>query len=358
MGAVGIIPDTTDRGGFRDIVEVISVHPIILGSIEAEQRSLLSLVDVPDSLSFVTAPYSDSSERFIYQITAVEDIPEAFGDEVMIVCTSDAKVFHELCKMRDAGELDTPIFGIVETRAVSPNFEMKQADGFIFQFVPGLSELKQYQQLFLRASSCIEESSEAFHIGVISVQGDYRIQALELASTIENFELERPIVFNIHLVRTVLEIEKCDALLLPGGWSNLQSSIFDSTGIGSAIKRFDKSKKPILGVCAGMILAGARPGKDCTSRRLLRIADVTIENNAINGEHLVIDSAGRRFKSVFSNGPVAIDLGDTVERLAWLDNGMAVVVRDDNVLISACHRGEVVHNTFLEMCQRKWSEAQ
>lgn len=354
LGAVGIILDTTDQDQFCDILEVISVHPITLGSIGAEQASVLSSMDVPDSFVFVTTPYSSSPERFIVKISTPEDIPETFEHEVMIVCTSDPQVLEELCKRRGSGVLDIPIFGVVEARSTKPNDEMAQVDGFIFQFVPDSREVEQYQQLFLRPSSSIRNAAETFHIGVISVQGDYRIQASELASTIEHFESECQIDFKIHLVRTVEEIEKCDGLLLPGGWSNLQSSIFDSTGIGSAIKRFDESGKPILAVCAAMILAGSRPGKDCASRRLLGIADVTIENNAVNGEHLVIDSVGRKFKSVFSNGPVATDLGETVERLAWLEDGNAVVIRDDNVLISACHSGELVHQTFLEMCQRKW----
>ncbi|MFT5675616.1 MAG: hypothetical protein ACI808_001547, partial [Paraglaciecola sp.] len=216
LGAVGIILDAADQEQFRDILEVISVHPITLGPTGVEQATLLASMDVPDSFSFVTEPHSRSSERFILKISALADIPETFEHEVMVVCTSKPEVLQELYDRRESGVLDIPIFGIVEAQSTKPADEIAQVDGLIFQFVPDSSEVKQYQQLFLRASSSIEDAAGTFHIGVISVQGDYRIQASELASTIEHFESERQIDVKIHLVRTVSEIEKCDALLLPG----------------------------------------------------------------------------------------------------------------------------------------------
>lgn len=92
LGAVGILLDSSTDDDFREILSVISVHPLTLGrgSSNNSQASLLASMDVPDSFTFVTAPHeknsSSSPERFVLELmSTLEDIPEDFDQEIMIV---------------------------------------------------------------------------------------------------------------------------------------------------------------------------------------------------------------------------------------------------------------------------------
>src|SRR6266404_2304028 len=55
-------------------------------------------------------------------------------------------------------------------------------------------------------------------------------------------------------VRTPVELESCDGLILPGGESTTQLQFLQEEGLYEAIKQFAAEDKAIFGTCAGAIL--------------------------------------------------------------------------------------------------------
>src|ERR1700752_4479482 len=84
-------------------------------------------------------------------------------------------------------------------------------------------------------------------IGILAIQGDFAAHAAMLYSLgAQTFE-----------VRTVTDLNECDALILPGGESTTQLQFLQEEGLIEAIKKFAADKHPIFGTCAGAILLAA-----------------------------------------------------------------------------------------------------
>lgn len=89
-------------------------------------------------------------------------------------------------------------------------------------------------------------------VGVLALQGAFieHVKHLQVAAKqIKDAE------FSIIEVRTVPELESCDALVLPGGESTAISLVAERTGMLQPLRDFvKKQRKPVWGTCAGMIL--------------------------------------------------------------------------------------------------------
>jgi glutamine amidotransferase PdxT len=76
-------------------------------------------------------------------------------------------------------------------------------------------------------------------------------------------------------VRHATDLAAVQALVLVGGWSNVQSQLLQSTRLDEAIRVFHRSGGYVLGLCAGMILSRTRDGTCCENRVKLGLLDVT-----------------------------------------------------------------------------------
>jgi len=347
LGAVGMII-SSDSKHFQTILNSISIHPIISGILSKEQIEILSNSTSPEEFYLPTNLQNTDISRSIIKVSNIEQIKDEAIENAGIIYTGEYDVFTKLCSKRKTHASFPLIFYTINgaSNNLYPNLAL--ADGFIFQQLPSKEVIKQYQQLFTEPVSPFIKNTSEYIIGIISIQGDYRVQANELKKAISKYTDNNNFQVRVQLVRTDIEVKDCDAIVLPGGWSNLQSAIYNASGLNSSLRNHHSASKPILAICAGMILAGAIPGKDCTNRDLLGFADITIENNVLDGAHSVTDIYGKTFISDFSNGPIAINLGKTATPLAWTDSGDYVVVRDQNVIVSACHSGEIVHDEFIK----------
>src|ERR1051326_5490855 len=87
----------------------------------------------------------------------------------------------------------------------------------------------------------MSSTSVAPKIGILAIQGDFAAHSAMLhslgAETVE--------------VRTVGDLQQCDALILPGGESTTQLHFLQEEGLFEAIKKFAAKNQPIFGTCAG-----------------------------------------------------------------------------------------------------------
>jgi 5'-phosphate synthase pdxT subunit len=183
-------------------------------------------------------------------------------------------------------------------------------------------------------------------IGILAVQGDFAAHAAMLHSLgAETTE-----------VRTVADLQQCDALILPGGESTTQLQFLQEEGLSQAIKNFAANGQPIFGTCAGAILLATRvnnPAQDS-----LRLLDMTILRNGY-GRQLAseVSFGNSRLKAepmemVFIRAPIIESVGPGVEVLAEFA-GKPALVQQNNILAGTFHPeltgDSTVHQHFLSL---------
>ena len=150
-------------------------------------------------------------------------------------------------------------------------------------------------------------------IGVLAVQGGFAAHAKHLAS-VGATAVE---------VRTPGDFKGLDGLILPGGESTTITMGIESAGLAGPIKDHHAAGKPILGTCAGMIVA---------DRDHLGLIDITTKRNAFGRQlasfedDIEIDRiADGPVRAVFIRAPWVESTGDGVEVLATVrDHPVAV----------------------------------
>jgi pyridoxal 5'-phosphate synthase pdxT subunit len=103
-------------------------------------------------------------------------------------------------------------------------------------------------------------------IGVLALQGDFEAhrRAIERSGA-HAFE-----------VRTKADLERSDALILPGGESTTMLKLLDAESLFEPLRSFGTSK-PIFGTCAGAILLAADVSHP--QQRSLGLMDLSVERN-------------------------------------------------------------------------------
>jgi 5'-phosphate synthase pdxT subunit len=178
-------------------------------------------------------------------------------------------------------------------------------------------------------------------IGVLAVQGDFEAHRRMLSALgAEATE-----------VRTPDELEGLDGLVIPGGESTTISMGMERDGLDRAVREYHRAGGPILGSCAGMIVA---------DRDHLGLADYLCRRNAFGRqlhsfeEDLRIEGLGEEpLRAVFIRAPWVEEHGPEVEVLAEVD-GHPVAVRQGILLAVAFHAeltdDSRLHAAFMAMC--------
>jgi pyridoxal 5'-phosphate synthase pdxT subunit len=178
-------------------------------------------------------------------------------------------------------------------------------------------------------------------IGVLAVQGDFEAHRRMLSALgAEATE-----------VRTPDELEGLDGLVIPGGESTTISMGMERDGLDRAVREYHRAGGPILGSCAGMIVA---------DRDHLGLADYLCRRNAFGRqlhsfeEDLRVEGLGEEpLRAVFIRAPWVEEHGPEVEVLAEVD-GHPVAVRQGNLLAVAFHAeltdDSRLHAAFMAMC--------
>jgi 5'-phosphate synthase pdxT subunit len=167
------------------------------------------------------------------------------------------------------------------------------------------------------------------NVGVLALQGDVR----------EHAKLLKDLGATAAPVRTVEDLERVDALVLPGGESTTIGFMLAEHEMIEPLRKRIEDGLPVLGTCAGAILLARNViGGDVDK---IGVLDVTIHRNAYGRQvdsfedDIDVDGVGA-VHAVFIRAPVIEQVGPKVHVLAEHRDG-PVVVREGNVIAATFH---------------------
>ncbi len=168
-------------------------------------------------------------------------------------------------------------------------------------------------------------------IGVLALQGDFSMHQKML----KRLNVKSP------AVRTPEELNRCDALIIPGGESTTLVKLMKHNRLFDSIKIFN-STRPVYGTCAGCIVLA----KSLSNYQMdtLDLIDINVERNAYGRQ---VDSFDDRisvpvfkdnpeFKGVFIRAPQIISVNGNTEILAHHKDEI-VMARNKRVLVTTFH---------------------
>jgi 5'-phosphate synthase pdxT subunit len=185
-------------------------------------------------------------------------------------------------------------------------------------------------------------------IGVLALQGAFATHAQVL----------RALGAEAREVRTALDLDGVDALVLPGGESTTMSMLLDTSGLREPVAERLLDRMPAFGTCAGMILLAANVLDGRPDQRSFGALDIDVRRNAFGRQvdsfesdlavHGLDDGP---FHAVFIRAPFVERAGPSVDVLATVD-GKPVLVRDGPLFAAAFHpelsADDRIHRLFLE----------
>ena len=191
-------------------------------------------------------------------------------------------------------------------------------------------------------------------IGVLALQGDFRehVQAVQ-ASGHEALE-----------VRRVSELEKCQALILPGGESTTIALLAKTYELIEPLKQRISQGMPTYGSCAGMILLADRILDGVAGQETFGGIDMTVRRNAfgrqVDSFESELNFAGHQLRAVFIRAPWVEELGSEVEVISSVKTPAGemhpVAVRQKHLMATSFHpeltHDLAVHRYFFdEVCK-------
>jgi 5'-phosphate synthase pdxT subunit len=188
-------------------------------------------------------------------------------------------------------------------------------------------------------------------VGVLALQGDFREHRVVLES----------LGADTREVRSAVDLQGLDGLIVPGGESTTMTKLMRATGLDEAIRAFAAGGGPVMGTCAGLItLARETVERDLAT---LGLIDIVVRRNAFGRQvhsfetELTVPELGRKpLHAVFIRGPRIEASGPGVRVLASID-GYGVAAEEGTVLVTAFHPEITddtrLHRRFLEMVHRQ-----
>ena len=190
-------------------------------------------------------------------------------------------------------------------------------------------------------------------VGVLALQGDVRehIKALEECGV------------RSLSVRRTSEIEKIDALILPGGESTTIALLAEKFDVFDVIQNRIQKGMPVYGSCAGMILLADRVLDATKDQKTFGGMDITVRRNAFGRQvdsfesDLHVDGITTPLmKAVFIRAPWVESVGSGVEVLASVKSPDGrehpVAVRQGTLLATSFHPeltgDNRIHRYFVE----------
>lgn len=169
-------------------------------------------------------------------------------------------------------------------------------------------------------------------VGVLGLQGDIEQHLAALDTTRSRLGVKGESI----LVKSLDDVKKIHALIIPGGESTVIGALSSIKGIMPALRERIDNGLPTLGTCAGMIML-AKKAQDrvvgATNQTLIGTLDITVERNSFGRQaesfeadlELNLPSSSGSFHGVFIRAPSVKSLGERVKELARLDNNIVAV---------------------------------
>jgi pyridoxal 5'-phosphate synthase pdxT subunit len=182
------------------------------------------------------------------------------------------------------------------------------------------------------------------NIGILALQGAF----------IEHIAILAKLGVKTFQVRLPKHLEGLEGLIIPGGESTTISKLAYSSGLMEPLKKF-ALKKPVWGVCAGMIFMAKNIGSE---QPTLGLMDIVVERNAFGRQidsfvtdiHVSVFSNGDKnpFKAVFIRAPRLIETKGQAHVIARLPNGEAVAAQEGLWLATSFHPELTADSRFHE----------
>ncbi len=185
-------------------------------------------------------------------------------------------------------------------------------------------------------------------VGVLALQGAFRrhVEAIQA--------LGQPACE----IRLPADLERVEALVLPGGESTAMSLLLGANGLTEPLRAMLEAGTPVFGTCAGMILMADTVLDGRPDQVQLSDVPITVRRNGYGRQlasfeaDIQIEGKVEPFRAVFIRAPRVEAVGEGVEVLATVDED-PVLIRYRSVLAAAFHPELTpdlrLHELFLEM---------
>ncbi len=177
------------------------------------------------------------------------------------------------------------------------------------------------------------------NIGILAVQGGYQAHIDKIKQVTKAQSPLANITFNIVKITNSNEIDKIDALVIPGGESSVFLKLLDSNFKSKLIE----SNIPTLSTCAGIILLAKKVSNP--AQESFGLLDIEVKRNAYGRQlesfktnELIWEETNKiaNFDAIFIRAPKIIKTGKEVKVLLT-HNGEAVLVRQGKHLAATFH---------------------
>lgn len=193
-------------------------------------------------------------------------------------------------------------------------------------------------------------------IGVLSLQGDVR----------EHLRVLTALGADATTVRRVGELERCHALVVPGGESTTMAKLARTFGLIEPIQARIGAGMPVFGTCAGMIMLADHIKDGMAGQETFGGLDVTVRRNAfgrqVDSFETDLDFVGLDdpVHAVFIRAPWVDEVGAGVRVLARVDGGPSddkvVAVQQEQLMATSFHPevddDERVHRMFVDLVRQ------
>jgi pyridoxal 5'-phosphate synthase pdxT subunit len=179
-------------------------------------------------------------------------------------------------------------------------------------------------------------------VGVLALQGDFR----------EHIELLRALGAEAFEVRRPDELERAQALVLPGGESTTMSLLLESSGLLVPLGERLAQGMPVLGTCAGMVLLATEVLDGRADQHHFGAIDISVRRNAFGRQResfeadLDVEGLERPLHAVFVRAPVVERAGPEVEVLSTVTVDAPLVVDGGAHKPVVCRQGPVLVTSF------------
>jgi len=186
-------------------------------------------------------------------------------------------------------------------------------------------------------------------VGILDLQGD----------VIEHRRALEQCGATVILVKTVRDLTKVQALVLPGGESTAIGKLLHWNELVEPLKQRVRAGMPVYATCAGAILLAKKiVGRETSPN--LGLMDMTVERNSygrqIDSFEALIDvrlgKISQKIPAVFIRAPRIKSVGKMCKILAYCDRDI-VLVQEKNILISTFHpeltNDRTIHRYFLSL---------
>ncbi len=159
-------------------------------------------------------------------------------------------------------------------------------------------------------------------------------------------------------VRTPSDLERVNALIIPGGESTTMSKLLVSSGLFEAVAARLASGMPAFGTCAGMILLATEVVDGRADQRCFGVLDVAVRRNGFGRQvdsfeaPLAIEDMAGAFPGVFIRAPMVERVGPLATVNARVDE-TPVLCSQGHVMAAAFHpelSGDLrLHQRFVDL---------